>query len=155
MKKTIMLMICMMVATAVQAKEYWNSTIERQVKDRAERKWPNDFDMQAYNIKSQREAFDKLNAKQCPSRLSWSEFESLQNAARQKWPDDYSMQLYSYEKAVEDYFRVKDFKTPDRMPGSVFEDIRNRAISKWPSDYSMQLYEIEKQASAWMQLNGK
>ena len=66
MKKTIMLMACMIAATAVQAGKPMTSSIQAEIKKAAEIEYPDDYSMQAYQIKNETESFEKFQAMEKP-----------------------------------------------------------------------------------------
>lgn len=79
-------------------------TIDK-IKAQAAEKWPNDYSMQAYTIKQQKEGYKKSHA--------WYENYKHNEAARnifdtaqEKWPNDYAMQFYEIEKQVEGLLKI-------------------------------------------------
>jgi hypothetical protein len=105
MKKIMMTMVCIMVAGLVQAVSM-SSSIQAEIKKRAETKWPDDFSMQAYHIKSETEAFESFQAMEKPSSMSSSTFELIKSRAERMHPKDYSGQFYELKKQVKGWLQV-------------------------------------------------
>ena len=105
MKKIMMTMACMMVAGLVQAASM-TSAIRAEIKSAAERKWPDDYDMQAYEIKNQTESFEKFQTLEKPASMSTSTFQLIKDRAARKWPKDYDMQLYELKNQIEGWIQV-------------------------------------------------
>lgn len=105
MKKTIILMVCMMVSGLVQAASM-TSAIRDEIKKNAELKWPGDYSMQAYQIEKETGAYEKFQAMDKPSSMSYSIFKMIKDNAERKWPADYSMQVYEVEKQIDGWIKI-------------------------------------------------
>lgn len=74
--------------------------IKQEIRQESIKKWPDDYEMQAYEIKKQSEAYKELYA--------WAQnnsendlAESIFRKAQKDWPGDYEMQWYKVQKQVE------------------------------------------------------
>lgn len=104
MKKLIVAAMCMMVAGIVHAQNL-SLYEEREIRSRAETRWPNDFSMQAYEIKKQTDAFYNL-VQYRPSGIDYTTLDQIKQMAVKKWPGDYSMQLYETKKQAEAWLQL-------------------------------------------------
>jgi hypothetical protein len=71
-----------------------------------ERKWPDDYSMQAYCINEQSEAVEILRGGR-PSDIPEDVFIQTRRKAAQKWPDDYSMRVYTEAEQFSAYRNLK------------------------------------------------
>lgn len=133
--------------------------IDTAIQSLARSQWPNDFSMQAYTIKKQREGYVALGTHlQRYSSLGLPEEVrdwALRNA-EQEWPTDYSMQAYSYDKNLEGYFRLSALLSSDEwkaLPESHANWMLEIAYAQWSNDFSMQAYVVEKQIDGYYDLS--
>jgi type 1 fimbria pilin len=75
------------------------SEVEATIKSDAEADWDGDFQMQAYQIKTQTEAYEALIALEIDSQVK----EDILNKAHVNWGFDFQMVLYEYETQLEAY----------------------------------------------------
>ena len=106
MKRTLMMTLCIAVAITVQAGKTMSASIQAEIKKAAEIEYPNDFSMQAYEIKSQTEAFEKFHSMEKPSSMSNSTFELIKSRAERQYPKDYSMQFYELKSQISGWLKV-------------------------------------------------
>lgn len=104
--KSALIILCIAVATAVQAGQSMTSSIQAEIKKRAEVQWPGDYSMQAYEIKNQTADFNAFQAMTKPDSMSSSTFELIKSRAERQWPMDYSMQLYELKNQVKDWMQI-------------------------------------------------
>ena len=78
-----------------------NSAIST-IKAKCANEWPGDFSMQKYCAKTQKESYDKLQAR----AMNAEPFRSIRSKCQQEWPQDYSMQNYCEEEQVEAYEEI-------------------------------------------------
>lgn len=105
MKKNILLAGCVAVALSVQSASM-TSSIRDEIKKGAVSKWPDDYSMQAFEIKKQTEAFEQFQISEKPASMSNSTFQLIKDRAVRKWPGDYAMQLYELKEQVEGWVKV-------------------------------------------------
>lgn len=106
------------------------STVQKEIKDFAYRKYPNDKKLQRYTYNKQVSAYNYL--------LRVKDIE-IKQFAQKKYPDDYSMQKYVYDKQVSAKRYMKNIDD---------QGIYRFSQKKYPNDYSMQKYVYDKQLSA-------
>lgn len=75
------------------------SSIVDKIKAQAAKDWPNDYNMQLYQIKSETEAYNKIQA--LPGTADYNI--AILNKAITDWPDNYQMQLYQYDSELKAY----------------------------------------------------
>ncbi len=132
--------------------------VQSAIKNKAFISWPNDYDMQAYTIRTQRDGYIKLNngIKQFTSLglpkdiINWS-----LNISISKWPNDYSMQAYTFENSLEGYLKLSALLSSDEwksLPKSVSDAILQKADNNWKNDLSMQAYTVEQQLDGFYDL---
>jgi hypothetical protein len=113
MKKTIMLTLCMAVALSVQADfEGMGYEVARQIRERAKEEWPNDYSMQEFEIKRQREGWKSLHTyrhHRVPDKI----LKDLRDKARMEWPGDYAMQWWEFTRQIDAYLRLADAAAAD------------------------------------------
>lgn len=71
-----------------------------------ERKWPDDYSMQAFCINEQSDAVETLRRGR-PSDIPESVFLQTRRKAAQKWPDDYSMRVYAETEQFASYRNLR------------------------------------------------
>lgn len=86
-----------------------------QIKAEAEREWPDDYEMQVYTIKQEKEAYRQkerlLDNNWSSGRLKSSEraaFRKIVQKAEQKWPNNYQMQVYEIKAQLKAYQDLHD-----------------------------------------------
>lgn len=133
-------------------------SIDEEIKSLATAQWPNDFSMQVYTIKKQREGYAALHSHlRTYSNLGLADQIrdwALTNA-RREWPNDYSMQAYSYEKNLDGYLRLSALVSSDewkRLPEDHANWMMERVYEQWANDFSMQAYALEKQIDGYYEL---
>jgi hypothetical protein len=82
------------------------SDISRSIKAYAEKKWPNDYDMQEYTIKEQTDAYNWLAANGSYAGVPQDIFNQIKSDAIDKWSDDYEMQEYEIKQQADAYVRL-------------------------------------------------
>jgi hypothetical protein len=83
------------------------SQVKQQIKVAAAEKWNGDYEMQAYMIKNQSEAYQKLMQWGNANKTS-DVAKSIFRAAQKKWKGDYEMQWYMVENQVEAYNQINN-----------------------------------------------
>ncbi len=90
-----------------QAKEESSETppasILSQIKAKAEAKYPDDFEMQAYTVKNETEAYQALRDMTSVSGVPSSVLDGIKSKAASQWPDDYGMQVYTIKNQTDAY----------------------------------------------------
>jgi hypothetical protein len=86
----------------------WPENPKKAIRDRAEKRWPNDFEMQEYSIQKETEAYDKMvgyirNGK---AGIPAPVFEKILGKAISDWPDDFGMMVYVTEKEAAAWQRL-------------------------------------------------
>jgi ankyrin repeat protein len=82
------------------------SDISLSIKAYAEKKWPNDYDMQEYTIKEQTDAYNWLAANGSYAGVPQDIFNQIKSDAIDKWSDDYEMQEYEIKQQADAYVRL-------------------------------------------------
>jgi len=78
------------------------ATVLNGIKEAATRKWPTDYEMQAYEIKNQTAAYkalQQLSSGNIPANI----FQQIKTAAVDEWPGDYEMQVYEINNQLKAY----------------------------------------------------
>jgi hypothetical protein len=125
--------------------------VKQAIKARAAMDWPDDYEMQAYTIEKQSEAYAKMvhySALDMENEI----FSNCFAKATREWPEDYTMQAYTFEKQAESAFSFFEYTNP-AIPQDALEKIRIHAFSEWAGDYDMMLHTLEKQVTAWISIN--
>jgi TPR repeat protein len=78
------------------------ATVLNGIKEAATRKWPTDYEMQAYEIKTQVAAYSELQ-QLSPGNIPPDVFQQIKTAAVNEWPGDYEMQVYEIRNQVKAY----------------------------------------------------
>lgn len=79
------------------------SDISRSIRAKAEKEWPNDYEMQKYEINKQTEAYNWVVTTSSATGVPQEVFDQIKTKAASEWPDDYEMQKYEIEKQVKAY----------------------------------------------------
>jgi hypothetical protein len=86
-----------------QPRQSTPSQVLSRIKAKAQAKWPDDFEMQAYTIKNQTEAYWTVQGMASVSGVPSSVLEKIKSNAVSKWPEDYEMQVYTIKNQTEAY----------------------------------------------------
>jgi hypothetical protein len=130
--------------TDSNANDYKNSksgqeseeSILADLKEFAEREYPNDRQMQTYTYNEQLKAYKYIT--------SVKDMEVLKFAERE-YPYDYSMQKHTYDNQIS----AKRY-----MQGVGDDEIKSFSVREYPYDYSMQKYTYDQQLSAKEYMQG-
>jgi len=79
------------------------SDVSRSIRSYAEKKWPNDYEMQKYEINTQTKAYNWVAGASSATGVPQSVFNQIKYNAIEKWPDQYDMQKYEMEQQVKAY----------------------------------------------------
>ncbi len=79
------------------------SDISRSIRAYAEKKWPNDYEMQKYEIDQQTEAYNWVITASSATGVPQGVYNQIKTSAVNQWPDQYDMQKYEIEKQVKAY----------------------------------------------------
>lgn len=82
------------------------ATVLNGIKEAATRKWPTDYEMQAYEIKNQTAAYKALQ-QLSPGNIPPDVFQQIKTAAVDEWPRDYEMQVYEIKNQVKAYQNLR------------------------------------------------
>jgi hypothetical protein len=80
------------------------STVKTTIKKEAEADWAGDYEMQAYQIKNQTEAYETLIALNIDSEVK----QNILNKAHASWEFDFEMVLYEYENQLKAYEKLNN-----------------------------------------------
>ena len=132
--------------------------VDKLIEKDSQKKWPNDFSIQAYTIKNQREGYLRLVGQ----KKSFSEigipdniFKWCLDTSQKQWPNDYSMQAYTFENNLEGYLKLSALITSEEwkcLPENVSSAILKQSYDSWSNDFSMQAYTVEKQIDGFYEL---
>ena len=111
------------------------SDISLSIKAYAEKKWPNDYDMQEYTIKEQTDAYNWLAANGSYAGVPQDIFNQIKSDAIDKWSDDYEMQEYQaagrcLRSASLIIFRRQKFTPPRPTPCRACNTKSGRSLSR-------------------------
>lgn len=81
-------------------------TITDSIHDFAEKKWPNDYEMQKYEIDKQIEAYNWLSSNSSYSGVPQDIYDQIKSSAADKWADDYEMRQYEVKKQSDAYISL-------------------------------------------------
>jgi hypothetical protein len=81
--------------------------INDSIRAKAQREWPDDYDMQVYEIKKQVAACKWIYQTQYIIGVPLETFRAIKSKAADEWPDDYDMQKYEIEKQVKAYKQLQ------------------------------------------------
>lgn len=126
-------------------------SVQDTIRKNAERKWPNNYNMQKFEIDNQREGYLAV-ANYSNADIPRHILTKIMASARAKWPENYSMQKFEIDNQVEGYVAVNAYRAPG-IPPSVLSQIVGDSVRKWPENYSMQKFEIDNQVEAYRQLH--
>lgn len=79
---------------------------EKEIKEKAKKDWPDDYDMQVYEINKQEEAIKKLIEGK-PKDISDSNFKKIRSKAKKQWSSDYDMRVHEEQKQFEAIRKLK------------------------------------------------
>jgi hypothetical protein len=77
------------------------SNVDKIIKAKAESEYPDDFSMQVYIIKEQKDAVKALQ--NLPQDIPKNIFEKIRQSAADQYPNDFSMRLYIEKEQIEAY----------------------------------------------------
>ena len=80
--------------------------VKKIIKEHCEKKWPTDFQMQAYCVKQQSEAVQNL-AKGKPSDISKSRWNQIFSECWSKWTNDFQMMNYCTEQQIKGLRQIR------------------------------------------------
>ncbi|MEI6083967.1 MAG: ankyrin repeat domain-containing protein [Verrucomicrobiota bacterium] len=80
--------------------------VQARIKAKAQAKWPDDFEMQAYEIKIQKGAYQTLQEMASVSGIPSDVLGKIKSMAVSKWPDDYEMQVYEIQVQTKAYLSL-------------------------------------------------
>ena len=117
--------------TPIKTKDVASSqSIEKEIREFAEREYPNDSKMQQYIYEKQMSAYSYM--------LNVTDSE-VKKIATSEYPNDYSMQKHIYDNQLS----AKRY-----MKTVTDKEVKKIATREYPNDYSMQKYTYDKQLSA-------
>ncbi|HEX9048571.1 MAG TPA: ankyrin repeat domain-containing protein [Verrucomicrobiae bacterium] len=73
------------------------------IRAKAAKEWPTDYDMQAFVIKKQTEAYNWVASTSSAPGVPQTVFAQIKAKAAEEWPDDYDMQKFVINKQVQAY----------------------------------------------------
>lgn len=76
------------------------SNVDQIIRRKCQNEWPNDFSMQAYCERRQREGVQTL-AQGRPKDVQENQFTTIRQKCSAEWPDDFSMQAYCEKNQYE------------------------------------------------------
>lgn len=122
--------------TPIKTKDVASSqSIEKEIREFAEREYPNDSKMQQYIYEKQMSAYSYM--------LNVTDSE-VKKIATSEYPNDYSMQKHIYDNQLS----AKRY-----MKTVTDKEVKKIAIPEYPNDYSMQKHIYDKQLSAKQYMN--
>lgn len=121
------------------------------IESEAFKRWPDKPDMQAFTIKTEREAFKKLQNFQTDKVVDKKSLRWLKEMAVEKWPKSYKMQEFLVRSEIKAGHSLANFTRPQGMTKAVFDGVFDRADEKW-EQWSMVLYRLKTQTEAWSEL---
>lgn len=121
-----------------------------QIKKRAEKEWPGDYEMQLHTIQEERNSYQQLQSIDMKSIPQQVVVTIIRDAAKE-WPNEYGMQVHIIEEQRDAYLSIQKL-TPRGVSEDVFQKIKQDAINEWPGEYTMQLHTIQEQTSAFTKL---
>lgn len=115
MKKLCVITIISLLLTSVlsAASEYSiriPTRVEREIKKAAEQEWPNDYEMQLYQIRTQKKSYQMIEAWNRKMRRTKDRqvCKQIKVCAEQEWPGDYEMQWDQIRTQIESYRELTD-----------------------------------------------
>ena len=128
-----------------------NSKAEDIIKEKCQKRYPDDFSMRAFCEEQQWEGYnDLLNSK--PTGMNNDEFEILKDKCLDRYPDDFSMRAFCEGQQVEGFNDLM-LEKPIGMSGDDFQTIKNKCLERYPKDFSMRAFCEEQQVKGWKELN--
>jgi hypothetical protein len=165
--------IALLFSSSVILAQTIPSSVVSQIKQNAQVKYPDDYEMQEYLINKQVEAFHKVQSYEAVD-LPYTVLEKILNSAIRKYPDDYEMQEYTINKQVNSYRRMRksspepvvvvkkksrsNKESPSQVtssisiPAEILNEIKKRHEIKFPDDYSMQRIMVNSDVKAYKEL---
>jgi len=134
------------------------SLVHRKIRQKAESKWPDDYEMQKYTIENELEAYRSLQ-NMSYSGVSKKKYLQIRRNAQAKWPDDYEMQKYTIENQLGAYRSLdsngsnsqKANKRPgSNVPSKILNRIQQVAKREYPDSYSVQEMLIKSEIDAYI-----
>ena len=119
------------------------------IKQNAAEEWPNDYEMQAYEIGKQSEGYLEVANLDYIQDVPNETLIQIKQQAIKEWSNDYSMQIYETNQQVEAYLEIFRVSEVVSVPANIIETIKVDAANEWPNDYSMQIYTINNQIEAY------
>lgn len=126
-------------------------SVQNAIRKNAEREWPNNYNMQRYEINNQRAAYLAV-ADYSNTSVPRHILTRIMASAQAEWPENYNMQKYEIDNQVKGYQAVKAYRATG-IPSHVLSQILRDAVREWPENYNMQKYEIDNQVEAYRQLH--
>jgi hypothetical protein len=80
---------------------------DNRIKEKAKSEWPDNYQMQLYEIEKQQAAVLELK-KGKPNDLTEDEFEQIRTNAKAYWPNDFQMWLYEEQKQIEGLRKLRN-----------------------------------------------
>lgn len=137
--------LCLMALPGAVAAANFN---ENEIKAHCAREWPNDFAMQSYCIKEQREGFQKVEAARPGLDADMS---AALARCESEWAVEWSMIAYCLGEQQNGRQTIP--VVLDGLPANVAETIRNNCKGEWQGDFAMQAYCSKEQATGWRSIN--
>jgi len=123
----------------------------KMIESEALKKWPDKKEMQEYVIKTEVEAFSKIEKFQTDKVVDRQSLKWLKEMAAEKWPKSYAMQEFLIKREIKAGHGLANFKKPEGMTAAVFDGIFDGSVEKW-EEWSMILFRVEAQIKAWNEL---
>jgi len=115
--------------------------VEAVIVEQAESDWPDDYEMQDYQVEEQTAAYNSILSLSIDNDIK----EILLNNAYANWEYDFEMVLYEYEEQLLAYTWVQE----QVLDTEVKKKIMDNAKQSWGDDYEMVKYEYEEQLEAY------
>lgn len=77
------------------------ASVDSEIRAKAAREWPRDYNMQKFVIDQQHEALDKLRTMRTPAGMPADVYKNIREDAVNRWPGDYVMQVFVINQQVE------------------------------------------------------
>jgi hypothetical protein len=107
MQKIFMVLLLSIVLTSTAFAQV-PGRVMNEIKSIAKLDWPNDYEMQKYNIDKQMRSYEqvrslyKIGFRGVPHQT----IRSILDQAKQYWPGDYEMQLYNAKRQIRYYLAI-------------------------------------------------
>ena len=79
--------------------------VEKKIKAYADKKWPENYEMQLYTLKKQRIAFQKMTNLKALSTTNKIIMKIIKKS-EEDWPQNYEMQVYQSKKQMKAYLEL-------------------------------------------------